>query len=80
MLCPDNMIKSSPGDAAECDRRCDGDSNVNNDEHTACGMIVMKVYGTELKKKTTTEFIVLKFNVFIYCVLKRFICTRKKTF
>ena len=43
------MIKSSPGDASECDRRCDGDSIIANDEHTACGMIVMKVYGTELK-------------------------------
>ena len=41
VLCPDNMIKSSPGDAAECDRRCDGDSNIANDEHTACGKTVI---------------------------------------
>ena len=72
------MIKFSPGDAADCDRRCDGDSNIANDEHTACGMIVMKVYGTELKENPTPEFILLKFNVFNYCLLKRFISTRKK--
>ena len=38
-LCPGNTIKSSQGDAADCNAEtpCDGVSNEVNAEHTACG-------------------------------------------
>ena len=35
-LCPDNTIKSTRGDAPDCNA-CDGVSNEANTEHTACG-------------------------------------------
>ena len=41
MLCPDNSIKSAPGDATECNKTCDGESIAPNDAHTACGKTVM---------------------------------------
>ena len=34
VMCPDNMIKSTSGDATDCDTSCEGESN---SEHTACG-------------------------------------------
>ena len=33
-MCPDNMIKPTPGDATDCVITCEGESN---SEHTACG-------------------------------------------
>ena len=41
VLCPDNKIKSSPGNASECEITCDGESNVPNDAHTKCGKTVL---------------------------------------
>ena len=34
VMCPDNMIKPTPGDATDCVITCEGESN---SEHTACG-------------------------------------------
>ena len=36
MLCPKNQIKSNSGDTSNC-TSCDGESNVPNSGHTACG-------------------------------------------
>ena len=39
-LCTGNRIKATKGDATDCnaDTACDGDSQVPNDGHTACGL------------------------------------------
>ena len=40
-MCPDNKIKSSPGNATHCDddTACDGRSYIPNVGHTACGKL-----------------------------------------
>ena len=36
LVCPEHQIKSFPGDTENC-TSCDGESNVSNAGHTACG-------------------------------------------
>ena len=40
MMCTGNTIKREDGNATNCaeDQACDGQTNVPNEEHTACGM------------------------------------------
>ena len=46
--CPDDKIKSVPGDdPALCTETCDGVTNVANVEHTACGNMICNEFSTK---------------------------------
>ena len=36
-LCTGNKVKATVGNATNCDEACDGDTEVSNAGHTACG-------------------------------------------
>ena len=54
VLCPQNKIKYSPGDAKSCDLdcACDGKFKVPNAEHTACGKILVITLNVDIQKFT----------------------------
>ena len=45
-MCPDNRIKSSAGNARNCnnDTACDGKSSISNVGHTACGKQSVSIF------------------------------------
>ena len=45
-MCPDIKIKSSPGNATNCndDTACDGKSSIPNVGHTACGKLTISIF------------------------------------
>ena len=52
VLCPENKIKSSPGNATECDSVCDEEFSIANDEHTECGKTFIDWQTSRLDWKT----------------------------
>ena len=66
-MCTGNEIKSTPGDAADCsaDTPWDGDANVPNKGHTACGEYFMCFAIIRSPNNSIYENITVQHNKFL---------------